>query len=183
MKIEVIIEKEQSEKLIKIYCNELTPEVEKIISTLKNIDSSIIGKKDNENFVLKLEDIYYFEAVENKVFAYLEEDVYEVSYKIAELNDLLDKYDQNGLIKLVLTGGHKVDYEIDVKGLSSRLNEKFFFAKVYDNTYLKVSKEDYENDKSVRGEFIREVLSSDLPQEKKDAVIKVGLRALRGEEI
>ena len=89
MKIEVIIEKEQTEKLIKIYCSEVTQEVEKIISTLKNIDSSVIGKKENENFVLKIEDIYYFEAVENKVFAYLEEDVYEVSYKIAELNDLL----------------------------------------------------------------------------------------------
>lgn len=139
MKIEVIIEKEQTEKLIKIYCNELTQEVEKIISTLKNIDSSIIGKKDNENFVLKLEDVYYFEAVENKVFAYLEEDVYEVSYKIAELNDLLN---DTSFIQTARTVILNLDKIQRIKSMvNGRIlavlnnNEKMIITRVYANVF------------------------------------------------
>ncbi|MBR2891811.1 MAG: LytTR family transcriptional regulator DNA-binding domain-containing protein [Bacilli bacterium] len=89
MKVEVVIDHEQNEKKVIIKTNVHDATVDKILAALNNIDSSIIGKIDNENFVLKLEDVYYFEAVENKVYAYLEEEVYEVTYKIAELNDLL----------------------------------------------------------------------------------------------
>lgn len=139
MKIEVIVEKEQTEKTIKIYCQEVDQTVEKIISTLKNIDSSIIGKKDNENFVLRLEDVYYFEAVENKVFAYLEEDVFEVSYKIAELNDLLK---QSSFIQTARTVILNLDKIQKIKTMvNGRIlavlnnSEKMIITRVYANQF------------------------------------------------
>ena len=46
---------------------------------------------DFENYVLNIDDIYYFEAVDNKVFAYTKNEVYEVNYKIHEINDLFSK--------------------------------------------------------------------------------------------
>ena len=49
----------------------------------------MIGKLDGENVIINLQNIYYFEAVENKVFAYESKTVYEVPYKIQELNLLL----------------------------------------------------------------------------------------------
>ena len=44
--------------------------------------------------------------------------------------------------------------------------------------------QDYKNDKSLKGEFIRLVLSKeDLTQKQKEAIIECGLRALAGETI
>ena len=85
------------------------------------------------------------------------------------------------IVKVILTGGHDADFIVDKEDLALRLNENFFFAKVYDKTAVKVSEKDYEFDKSVRGEFVRKVLSSDLTEEEKNAVILTGLNALRGE--
>ena len=83
----------------------------------------------------------------------------------------------------MFTGSHKTDFEIDADGLAARLNEEFFYAKVCDKTTLDLSREDFENDKSVRGEFVRLVRDSDLSEEKKSAVIMLGLNALKGEDI
>ncbi len=102
---------------------------------------------------------------------------------INEIVNSLSKYDKDSLIKLVLIGEHGVGLEIDTEILTSRLNEEFFFAKVYDQTTLKVDLSDYINDKSVRGEFVRKVLSSNLSQEEKDAIVKIGLTALKGEGV
>jgi DNA repair exonuclease SbcCD nuclease subunit len=92
-------------------------------------------------------------------------------------------YDKKDIIKVILKGEHKTDFYIDKDGLSARLNEYFFFAKVYDRTTLKIDLKDYETDKSVRGEFVRAVWQSDLSPEQKHRVILTGLNALKGEEI
>ena len=42
---------------------------------------------------------------------------------------------------------------------------------------------DYENDVSLKGEFIRQVMASGLEETDKEAVIRMGLQALAGEEI
>ncbi|MBR2498165.1 MAG: metallophosphoesterase [Clostridia bacterium] len=102
----------------------------------------------------------------------------------SELIDYLQvNYNQNSLIKVVLKGGRKTDCDIDKDGLIKRLNDIFFFAKVYDKTELLVTLEDYATDKSVRGEFVRSVWESDLSAEEKSKIIMCGLNALKGEEI
>ena len=99
------------------------------------------------------------------------------------MNGILQAFKQTDLIKVVLKGSHKTDFYIDKDNLSNRLNEYFFFAKVYDRTELKVEPEDYLMDKSVRGEFVRAVWESDMSAEDKRKVILCGLNALKGEEI
>ena len=89
MKIKVITGLEYVEPVIEIKCHEVTKEIENVVNTINKLMINITGKKDGETFILKLDDIYYFEAVENHVYAYLESDVYEVEYKVADLNDLL----------------------------------------------------------------------------------------------
>ena len=42
---------------------------------------------------LNYQDVYYFEANENKVFAYYHSDVYEVKYKLYELEELFGPLD------------------------------------------------------------------------------------------
>ncbi len=87
------------------------------------------------------------------------------------------------LVKAVLVGEHSADFYIDKESLAYKLNDYFFFAKVKDKTKLKIEKEDYESDKSVRGEFVRAVIESDLDDEQKKSIILLGLNALNGEEI
>ena len=41
----------------------------------------------------------------------------------------------------------------------------------------------YENDVSLKGEFIRLVLSQNLPEEEQKKIITTGIKALSGEEI
>lgn len=108
-----------------------------------------------------------------------EENFYALRNKI--LTELRSAYPAESLIKVVLTGVHAAEFLIDKEDLAARLNENFFFAKVYDRTGIKVSAEDYALDKSVRGEFVRTVLSGNLTDEEKNAVILTGLNALKGE--
>ncbi len=116
----------------------------------------------------------------------------EVSFSVSEYTDwfafreevvdnLNQACDNSDLIKVVLKGEHKPDFEVDKDGLASLLNEKYFFVKVYDKTQLKVEISDYESDKSVRGEFVRAVWESDLDGETKQKIIMCGLNALKGE--
>lgn len=92
-------------------------------------------------------------------------------------------YSSKSLIKLILKGERKIDFEIDKESLSNRLNQEFFFGKVYDETRLKISLDDFKDDKSVKGEFVRLVLDSKLDEETKQKVINCGLTALKGEII
>ena len=120
--------------------------------------------------------------------------LYEFTFDINEFSSYYDMCEkivkdlqlnarENGLIKVVLKGERKLDFFLDVFALEKRLNEQFFFVKVVDKTQLKVSVEDYEFDKSVKGEFVRAVWESDLTLEEKNRVITCGLSALKGEEI
>ena len=52
-----------------------------------------------------------------------------------------------------------------------------------DETRLAIDPERYRNDVSLKGEFIRQVLASELSEHEKAAVIRAGVLALAGEEI
>ncbi len=86
------------------------------------------------------------------------------------------------LVKVVLTGSRSPDARPVEEHLTETLRSRFFFAKVKDMTTLEIRPEDYVGDISLKGEFIRSVLASRMPEEMKNRVILTGLRALRGEE-
>ena len=50
-------------------------------------------------------------------------------------------------------------------------------------TVRKYSAEDFAGDAALKGEFVRQVLASDLPDERKSEIIAVGLKALAGREV
>ncbi len=110
---------------------------------------------------------------------------YDSFYQLSQdiISKLQVEIDSKSLVKVVLKGEHSIDFLIDTFALTSRLNEMFFFAKVYDKTELKISLEDYQYDKSIKGEFVRTVWESDMPIDQKNKVIKCGLSALKGEEL
>jgi len=139
---------------------------------LLNID----GKNIKEEFI----------NFSSRVLHEFEYDVTDKNSWIEVKNDIIslleNKIDKSSLIKVVIKGSHGTDFDVDKQGLSSRLNELFFFAKVYDRTELKINADDYLMDKSVRGEFVRVVLESDLTSEEKSKIIMCGINAIKGED-
>ena len=133
------------------------------------------GKKLDKKFVPFCSRVFYEKefSVDNETSFY--------AFRNSVIETLRQSCADTGLIKVILKGSHSADFIIDTDDLTARLNENFFFGKVYDRTIVKIREEDYALDKSVRGEFVRSVINSSLTEEEKNAVIITGLNALKGE--
>lgn len=93
------------------------------------------------------------------------------------------KYSKNDLIRVVLTGKFTLNLQKFISISQAKLKEIFYFAKIIDKSSLEINPNDYVNDISIKGEFIRTVLASKLTKEEQEKVILVGLKALSGEEV
>ncbi len=96
---------------------------------------------------------------------------------------LVSNIKKDDLIKISLKGKYQLSLDKQVEHLCSKLNDMYYFAKIKDETSLEIDKKAFENDMSLRGEFIREVLSSSLKDEEKEKIILIGLKALEGEDL
>lgn len=86
------------------------------------------------------------------------------------------------LVRVALTGEHEPGIKRDTESLTARFKSSFFYFEARDESRLRISADDYKNDKSFKGEFIRLVLSKDgLSDERKAAIIECGIRALSKE--
>ena len=82
-----------------------------------------------------------------------------------------------------MTGKVDIDSERDIDYLEKKYKETFYFTKIYDKTSLAIDYMTYENDASLKGEFIRLVLKQKLSDEDKRKIITTGIKALSGEEV
>ncbi len=88
------------------------------------------------------------------------------------------------LLKIVLKGMIDIECEKDLAYLLTKFKNDFYFAKVYDETTLKINFDDYIMDESLKGEYVRQIMNDELiPEEDKKIIIRYGLQALDGEEI
>ncbi|MBO4651215.1 MAG: LytTR family transcriptional regulator DNA-binding domain-containing protein [Clostridiales bacterium] len=89
MKISININPDNPETEISVTCPQLTPEVEKLISMIRVMDSKLTVKKDGEVFLLDIGEILYLETMERKCFVYTDKAVYETDAKMYELEQQL----------------------------------------------------------------------------------------------
>ena len=87
------------------------------------------------------------------------------------------------LVKITLTGTYTLETQKDLQFLKKMLEGRFWFLKIKDESRLKIEKESYEHDLSLKGEFIRLVMASGRTEEEKERMILCGIRALSGEEV
>lgn len=88
------------------------------------------------------------------------------------------------MVKFVLKGQCEPEANKDLSSLSAAFSNQFFFVKVKDESAVKINPSDYENDISLRGEYVRTVFSLDrLSEDEKSKILSCGLRALSGEDI
>jgi len=87
------------------------------------------------------------------------------------------------LIKIVCSGSVDIECEKDMDFILKHYEPMYYFVKVYDESRLKVNFEDYRKDESLKGEFVRMVMNSELSESDRTAIIRIGLQAIAGEEI
>lgn len=86
-------------------------------------------------------------------------------------------------VKIVLCGRYASGLRKELSVLSMRFASRFFHLKMEDVSRLYVDISVYENDKTERGEFIKEVGRYEMNDDFRAEVIELGLAALNGEEI
>ena len=119
--------------------------------------------------------------------------LYEINVDVSKANSTLDTeklidnelndISKDSLIKIVLKGKVEVDSEKDLNYLEKKYKANYYFAKIYDETTLNIDFMTYQNDASLKGEFIRLVLGQNLPEEEQSKIILTGIKALSGEEV
>lgn len=88
------------------------------------------------------------------------------------------------LVRVILHGHRELDLRIDTDYLARLFSSRFYYFEVQNASRVKFSAEDFKNDKSLKGEFIRGVISDpSLNDEQKNDIISLGLSALMGEDI
>ncbi|MDD6081532.1 MAG: LytTR family DNA-binding domain-containing protein [Oscillospiraceae bacterium] len=88
MKIRIETPLDSEEDEIVIRCRKLDSRIMTVIEAYNRESKELYGYKGNTAELLSCEDIYYFESVDNKVYAYARSEVYEIKHKLYEIEEL-----------------------------------------------------------------------------------------------
>ena len=93
MKITIQDLPEGEEDEIIIRCRTVDEQLLKLIYGLRSAQEKLTLTKGDKLFQVQPSQVYYFEAVDNRVFAYLEKEVCETKLKLYELEQKLEGTD------------------------------------------------------------------------------------------
>lgn len=74
-----------AEDEIIVRCKSLSPELRRLLQQIQTLEQKISAFTNKEILALSPGEIYYFESVDNHVFAYTAKEVFEVKQKLYEL--------------------------------------------------------------------------------------------------
>lgn len=121
MKVSIRKIPDKAKEQVIIECVEVTQEVTDIKAYVSLKGTELSGITDGQHMVrFRLEDVYYFEALDEKVFAYTKEQVCEVKMRLYEAERLYEAYhfvrcSKSVLINLML-----------LESISPALNGRFY---------------------------------------------------------
>ncbi len=93
MKVTIIDIGPGDEEEIIIKCSHLNDDMLKLVNRFKQENNKLTVYREGDIFFVEPEEIFYFESVDQKVFAYCEEAVYEVKSRLYELMEELPERD------------------------------------------------------------------------------------------
>lgn len=97
------------EETIIIRCREIDEQVLRLINGLKIKKEKLTVRQGDKILRIDPEKIYYFEAINNKVFLYLEKNTYETKLKLYELEQRYAETDFLRVSKSVILNLAKVE--------------------------------------------------------------------------
>ena len=92
MKIEIFVDEEATYLKISVTCKQLSPDIEKILATLRMMNHQLTARKDTEIYLLDIADVIYIESVDRKCFIYTLDEIYESDFRLYELEQQLEEY-------------------------------------------------------------------------------------------
>ena len=79
----------KQEPEVTIEYKELSANVKRVSNYVRSVDKIFSCKKENEEYSVPINEIYYMESVDKKGFIYTGTDVYQTSHRLLELEKLL----------------------------------------------------------------------------------------------
>ena len=79
----------EQEELVLIRCHAVTEEVRDIAAFAKSRSGILTASADERQYEVAVTDVCYIESVDGKTFLYTKKRVYETSYRIYELEEML----------------------------------------------------------------------------------------------
>ena len=110
MKITIETPKEGEEDEIIVRCSTLDDRLMKLISSLKTESFQLTGYVDDKIVKLLPKDVFYFESVDNRVYAYTGKGVYEVHKKLYEIEEEYAYVDFMRISKSAIVNVAKIAY-------------------------------------------------------------------------
>ena len=124
-----------------------------------------------------------------KFVPFMQREFVEVNLDITGLNtfhqilqkaqSVLSDINSNNIVRLNLCGTYDIETDKSLNLLQHELENKFFYVDIKDKSTLYIDPNSYINDVSLTGQFIKEVLNSNLEQSVKDDIITTGLKILK----
>lgn len=135
MKISINIDDSFQTDEIVINSKCLTPELERIISTIRLIDQQMTVTKNGELFFIDVMTIIYVESVDRKTFVYTDNNCYETKLKLYEMEEQLSHYgflriSKSCLVQLNFIHSVKVDINRKLK-LTLENGEQLIVSRAY----------------------------------------------------
>ncbi len=131
MKINLFEDKKITEEYLDIHFTEMRPMIRQLIDTVKSERPVISGRPadedldDGEEIILDPEEIYYFDHVERKLYAYTESGVYRLMTTLSSVEEQLSNYGFVRVSKSNLVNIYKI------KQLKPDINMKVYLS--FDN--------------------------------------------------
>nr|MBQ8252046.1 LytTR family transcriptional regulator DNA-binding domain-containing protein [Lachnospiraceae bacterium] len=110
MKITIETPKQGEEDEIILRCASVDDRLLKLIQSFRSERDTLTGYMDDRIQKLALGDIFYFEAVDNKVYAYTAKQVYEVHKKLYEIGEEYANTDFLRISKAIVVNVSKITY-------------------------------------------------------------------------
>lgn len=110
--LKILIEdiKDGEEEQIIIKCRSMNDNILHVINQIKNVSESLVGYREDKIHRVSPKDVYYFEAVDNKVFMYCKESEYELKQKLYEIESKYCETDFFRVSKSVIVNLTKITY-------------------------------------------------------------------------
>ena len=141
MKI-TIDENINNEDEIVIRCSSINQKVLDLITMIESLNHTILVNKNDEIIKLDISSILYFESVDKKTFVYTEQDVYEISLRLYEIEDKYNNLDFFRASKSFVVNLHKITSIKSMFGSRLELllenNEKIIVSRKYIKTLKEI---------------------------------------------
>ena len=88
MKVNEYWQKDIPEDRIDFYYRAKTKEVNEILDFFRKSSQRLSGRADGREVLFSIKDVYYFESVDKKTFAYLEHEVVRIDMRLQDLEQV-----------------------------------------------------------------------------------------------